>query len=152
MPDWSWFTVSFLTPFIFHYHLPLNLLNVISCTILAMVPPPPPMTRILWFVDFFVVKIQTIYTRGICIYTGSSQEIFLPRVRANISGKMQLLGVIANLFKIWKMHHHWNTPGKARVYRGKRPKNRLRLRTQDHKERRLTEQLGVFANFLYISI
>ena len=27
--------------------------------------------------------IQTISTRDICIYTSSSQEIFLPRVRAN---------------------------------------------------------------------
>jgi hypothetical protein len=62
--------------------------------------------------------VQTIYTRGICIYTSSSQEKFLPRVRANTLGKMQLPQVIADLFKIWKMRDHWNTPGKARVYPG----------------------------------
>ena len=62
--------------------------------------------------------IQTIYTRGICIYTSSSQEIFLPRVRANTLGKMQLSQVTADLFKIWKMLDHWNTPGTARVYPG----------------------------------
>jgi hypothetical protein len=60
--------------------------------------------------------IQTIYTRGICIYTSSSQEIFLPQVRANTQGKMQLHQGIADLFKIRKMRDHWNTPGKARVY------------------------------------
>ncbi len=62
--------------------------------------------------------IQTIYTQGICIYTSSSQEIFLPRVRANTPGKMQLHQGIADLFKIWKMRDHWNTPGKALVYPG----------------------------------
>ncbi len=62
--------------------------------------------------------IQTIYTWGICIYTGSSQEIILPRVRANTPGKMQLHQEIADLFKIWKTPDHWNTPGKARVYPG----------------------------------
>jgi hypothetical protein len=43
---------------------------------------------------------------------------------------MQLPQVIADLFKIWKMRDFWNTPGKARVYLGRRPKNCLRLRTQ----------------------
>ncbi len=62
--------------------------------------------------------IQTIYTWGICIYTSSSQEIFLPQVQANTPGKMQLPLVIANLFKIWKMRDHRNTQGKARVYPG----------------------------------
>ncbi len=57
--------------------------------------------------------IHTIYTRVICIYTSSSQEIFLPQVRANTPGKMQLHQEIADLFKIWKTHDHCNTPGKA---------------------------------------
>ncbi len=60
--------------------------------------------------------IQTIYTWGIFIYTG--QEIFLPRVRANTPGEMQLHQEIADLFKIWKTRDHWNTPEKARVYPG----------------------------------
>jgi hypothetical protein len=59
--------------------------------------------------------IQTIYTRGICIYTSSSQEIFLPQVRANTPGKMLLHQEIAALFKIWKTCDHCNTPGKAWV-------------------------------------
>jgi hypothetical protein len=71
--------------------------------------------------------IQTIYTQGICIYTSSSQEIFLPRVRANTSGKMQLLQEIADFFKIWKTRDHLEYPGYTW---GRRPKNRLRLRTQ----------------------
>jgi hypothetical protein len=62
--------------------------------------------------------IQTIYTRGICIYTSSSQEIFLPQVRANTPGKVQLHQEIADLFKIWKTRDHCNTPSKARVYPG----------------------------------
>jgi hypothetical protein len=61
---------------------------------------------------------NNIYTRGICIYTSSSQEIFLPRLFVNTLGKMQLPQVIADLFKIWKMRDFWNTPGKARVYLG----------------------------------
>jgi hypothetical protein len=62
--------------------------------------------------------IQTIYTRGICIYTSSSQEIFLPQVRAKSPGKMQLHQEIADLFMIWKTRDHCKTPGKARVYPG----------------------------------
>ena len=53
--------------------------------------------------------IQTIYTRGICIYTSSSQEIFLPGLFVNTLGKMQLPQVIADLFKIWKMRDPRNT-------------------------------------------
>ncbi len=62
--------------------------------------------------------IQTIFTRGICIYTSSSQEIFLPRLFVNTLGRMQLPQVIADLFKIWKMRDFFYTPGKARVYLG----------------------------------
>ncbi len=69
------------------------------------------------------MKIQTIYTQGICICTGSSQEIFLSGVRANTSGKMQLPQVIANTTT--------EIPRVKLVYtRGRRPKNRLRLRTR----------------------
>ncbi len=91
----------------------LNLLNVISWTILAKSSPPPANGKNSVIFSFSDLLYPSIY-----ICTSSSQEIYLPRVRANTSGKMKLPQVIANLFKIWKMHDHWNTQGKARVYPG----------------------------------
>jgi hypothetical protein len=75
--------------------------------------------------------IQTIYTRGICIYTSSSQEIFLPQVHGPIP---QVKCNYTNKLQICSRYGKRATTAIPRVKlvytRGRKPKNRLRLRTQ----------------------
>ena len=75
--------------------------------------------------------IQTIYTRGICIYTSSSQEIFLPQVHGPIP---QVKCNYTNKLQICSRYGKRATTAIPRVKlvytRGRKLKNRLRLRTQ----------------------
>jgi len=74
-----------------------------------------------WAVNKYIPTVYIFIPRVFVFTRALARKYFYPGygpIWANTSGKMQLPQVIANLFKIWKMHDHWNTPGKARVYLG----------------------------------